>query len=101
MTPRLPLALLALAALPALAQTPDPTHVRSWAASCANCHGTQGHAQPGMIKLAGMPASEMMRKMGDFKNNRAPAATVMHQLAKGYTDEQIAAIAAWFAAQKP
>jgi cytochrome c553 len=29
-----------------------------------------------------------------------PAATIMHQLAKGYTDEQIEAIAGYFAAQK-
>jgi len=101
MKQRLLLAALALAAVPAFSQSPDPLHVRSWAASCANCHGTQGQAQPGMVKLAGMPASEMVRKMADFKNNRTPTATVMHQLAKGYTDEQIAAIAAYFAAQKP
>ena len=93
--------LAALAAAPALAQSPDPLHVRSWAAGCANCHGTQGQAQEGMVRLAGMPASELSRKMLDFKNNRVPAATIMHQLAKGYTDEQIAALAAYFAAQKP
>ena len=97
---RLPLAVLAFAALPAIAQSPDPLHVRSWAASCSNCHGTQGQAQQGMHKLAGMPAAELSRKMLDFKNNRMPA-TVMHQLAKGYSDDQIAAIAAYFAAQKP
>ena len=93
--------LAAIAAAPALAQSPDPLHVRSWAASCSNCHGTQGQAQEGMHRLAGMPAAELSRKMLDFKNNRVPAATIMHQLAKGYTDEQIAAIAAYFAAQKP
>jgi cytochrome c553 len=37
--------------------------------------------------------------MLDFKNGRRPA-TIMHQIAKGYSDEQIAAIAAYFAAQK-
>lgn len=97
---RIPLAALAFAALPAMAQSPDPLQVRSWAASCSNCHGTQGRAQEGMQRLAGMSAAELSRKMLDFKNNRAPA-TVMHQLAKGYTDEQIAAIAAYFASQKP
>ena len=30
------------------AQTPDALQVRSWAAACANCHGTDGRAQPGM-----------------------------------------------------
>lgn len=74
--------------------------VRVWAAACATCHGTAGRAVPGMDPLAGMPASEIERKMLDFKHGRRPA-TIMHQLAKGYTDEQIAAIAAYFAAQKP
>ncbi len=31
----------------------DPFQVRSWAAACANCHGTGGHAQPGNVPLAG------------------------------------------------
>ena len=101
MKARLTAAALALAALPCFAQTaPDALQVRSMAASCSNCHGTNGQAQEGMHRLAGMPAAEMVRKLSDFKNGRVPA-TVMHQLAKGYSDEQIAAIAAWFAAQKP
>jgi cytochrome c553 len=35
--------------------------------------------------------------MQAFKAGTRPA-TVMHQIAKGYSDEQIKAIAAWFAA---
>lgn len=77
----------------------DPLHVRSWAASCAACHGTNGRAEPGMESLAGANKDEMVKKMLDFKAGRKPA-TVMHQLAKGYSDEQITAIAAYFAAQK-
>jgi sulfide dehydrogenase cytochrome subunit len=34
----------------------------------------------------------------EFRDGKR-SATVMHQLAKGYTDEQIDAIAAYFAAQ--
>jgi cytochrome c553 len=34
-----------------------------------------------------------------FKNGTRPA-TIMHQLTKGYTDEQLAQISAYFAAQK-
>ncbi|PUE13076.1 class I cytochrome c [Limnohabitans sp. T6-20] len=82
------------------AQPADPLQVRSWAAACAACHGTQGHAQPGMIALAGTPQEVIVQKMLDFKAGRLPAATVMHQLAKGYSDEQITAIAGYFAAQK-
>ena len=83
----------------AQAQAPTPQQVRSWAAGCANCHGTNGHAQPGMITLAGASQAETVQKMKEFKSGARPA-TLMHQLAKGYSDEQIEAIAAYFAAQK-
>ena len=77
----------------------DPFQVRSWAAACANCHGTNGQAQPGNEPLAGGNKDEMLKKLMDFKSGAKPA-TIMHQLSKGYTDEQLAAIAGWFAAQK-
>ena len=92
------LALLASASW-AQAQAVDALQARGWAASCANCHGTNGNAQPGMESLAGASKSDLVRKMQDYKTGRRPA-TVMHQLAKGDTDEQIEAIAAYFASQK-
>jgi sulfide dehydrogenase cytochrome subunit len=73
--------------------------IKVWAAACANCHGTDGRAQPGMEPLAGKDKAELVQKMLDFKNGRKPA-TLMHQIAKGYTDEQINDIAGYFAAQK-
>ncbi len=88
--------LLGLAALGAQAQV---SQVRVWAAACANCHGTDGRAQPGMESLAGKDAAELTQKLLDFKSGRRPA-TLMHQLSKGYTDEQLKDIAAYFAAQK-
>ncbi len=84
----------------AYAQAPSAAQARNWAASCAACHGTNGQAQPGMISLAGVPQEVIAQKMLDFKAGRLPAATIMHQLAKGYTDDEINAIAAHFAAQK-
>ena len=92
-------AIALLASAGAHAQAVDPLQARSWAASCASCHGTVGQAQPGMPSLAGQSKDELVRKMQDYKAGRLPA-TLMHQLAKGYTDEQIEAIAAYFAAQK-
>ena len=77
----------------------DPVHVRSWAASCSACHGTDGRSQPGMESLAGVNKEDMVKKMLDFKAGRKPA-TIMHQLSKGYSDDQIVAIAGYFAAQK-
>ena len=90
--------LAALIGAPGLAQAQatDPLQLRSWAAACANCHGTNGRAQPGMPSLVGSSREEMLRSLLEYKNGVRPA-TVMHQLAKGYTDEQLAALAGYFA----
>jgi cytochrome c553 len=40
-----------------------------------------------------------VRKLNEFRSGAKPA-TVMHQLAKGYTEQQIQQLAAYFAAQK-
>jgi cytochrome c553 len=96
---RYALTMLALLGNTGLALAQDALQVRGWAAACANCHGTDGRAQPGMESLAGANKDDMVKKMLDFKAGRKPA-TIMHQLAKGYTDDQIVAIAGYFAAQK-
>ena len=73
---------------------------RNLAASCAICHGTDGYAvSKDMVSLAGLPKDHIVQQMKDFKDGKRPA-TVMHQLARGYSDAQIEAMAAWFAAQK-
>ncbi|MCY7307112.1 MAG: c-type cytochrome [Rhodoferax sp.] len=90
--------LLVVGAQQACAQV-DALQLRSWAAACANCHGTGGVAQPGMDSLAGASKDDMTKKLLDYKAGRRPA-TVMHQLAKGYTDEQLEQIAGYFAALK-
>lgn len=77
----------------------DPSQIRSWAAGCANCHGTNGHAEKGMPPLAGKNGADMTEKLLAYKKGEAES-TIMQQLAKGYTDEQLAAIAGYFATQK-
>lgn len=84
----------------ASAQSGDAHLARNLAATCANCHGTGGVSQGEVESLAGKPKDDLVRKMQDFKAGRKPA-TVMHQLSKGYTDEQIELVSGWFAAQKP
>lgn len=87
--------------LGAQAQTVQDLNVRSLAATCANCHGTNGKAQDGsaVVSLAGLPKDYIVAQMKAFKAGTRPA-TVMHQLAKGYSDAQIEQIAGYFAAQK-
>jgi cytochrome c553 len=93
-------ALWAFATAPAAAQDAKALQVRALAATCANCHGTQGRAVDGAAVpgLAGMPAGYMVEQLEAFKAGSRPA-TVMHQLAKGYSRAQIEAVAGWYAAQ--
>ncbi len=95
----LPAAVIILGATYATAQSSDSSVGRGLAATCANCHGTNGVSVGEVESLAGKPREEIVRKMQEFKSGARPA-TIMHQLAKGYTDEQIELVAAWFAAQK-
>ncbi|MEP7327959.1 MAG: c-type cytochrome [Betaproteobacteria bacterium] len=87
-------------ATPAAAQSADPNLARNIAASCNGCHGTNGVSQGGIPSLTGQSKADLVKKMQDFKAGRTPA-TVMPQLAKGYSDEQIDLLAGWFATQKP
>jgi len=90
-------ALLLMAAGAAAAQ--DAQLARNLAAVCANCHGTDGHARGDLIKpLAGLPAERVVSAMVGFRSGALPA-TVMHQIARGFTDEQVKAIASYYAAQ--
>jgi cytochrome c553 len=89
--------LLLLLCAPALAQ--DVNAGRSLAATCANCHGTDGRARgPALPQLAGMPAEALLARLADYRRGNRPG-TVMPQIVKGYTEEQLRLVAAYFAAQ--
>lgn len=80
----------------------SPNGVRALAANCASCHGTNGKSQPGssVPGLAGRPKESMVNAMQEFKDGKRTA-TLMHQIAKGYSAEEIAALGEYFANQKP
>lgn len=91
---------LAAAALVTAPVAAQDLQGRNLAASCAICHGTEGRAvTKDMVSLAGLPRDYIVKQLQDFKDGKRPA-TVMHQIAKGYTEAQIEAMAGWFAAQK-
>ena len=64
-------------------------------ANCANCHGPQGRSGAAVPSLAGLPSRYIVDQMQAFKAGTRPA-TIMHQLAKGYTDSQIELMASYF-----
>lgn len=99
---------LALVAGIALAQAPAnppafaPSNltdkgVRAMAANCAACHGTGGRPAPGATVpgLAGREPGDIQGAMIQFREGKRPA-TVMHQIAKGFTDAEITAMADYF-----
>ena len=69
-------------------------------ATCAACHGTNGAGVGNALPvLAGQPKNALVASMRAFKTGARPA-TIMHQIAKGYTDEQIEEIAVYLSRQK-
>ena len=74
---------------------------RSLAATCAACHGTDGRAQldAGLIGLRGRDKAYLLAQLTAFRDGTR-ASTVMQQIAKGYTPEQIEQLATYFAGLK-
>lgn len=73
--------------------------MRLMAASCAACHGTNGHSQSEhMPRLAGLETDYFVERMLAFKAGEADS-TVMHHHATGYSEAEIRQLAEYFAAQ--
>jgi cytochrome c553 len=69
------------------------------AASCSGCHPASPRVTSPVPRLAGVDRAAIARAMQDFRSGQRPA-TVMDRIAKGFTDDEIQALAAWFATQK-
>jgi cytochrome subunit of sulfide dehydrogenase len=69
------------------------------AAACSGCHASNAQTSGLVPSLAGRDAGEVASAMLQFKSGGQPA-TVMDRIAKGFSEEEIRAMAAWFAAQK-
>lgn len=68
------------------------------AAACTGCHAPAVRAGA-VPTLDGRPAAEIVQAMRAFRGGERPA-TVMDRIAKGFSDEESQAIAAWFGTRK-
>jgi sulfide dehydrogenase cytochrome subunit len=70
---------------------------RMLAETCAGCHGTDGASVgPASPTIGGMNAEYFVEIMEGFRDDSIYS-TVMGRIAKGYSDEEIAAMAGFFA----
>ncbi len=75
-----------------------PSHVKTLAASCAACHGSQGNSVGITPMLAGLNKGYFVTQMLAFKQDKQPS-TVMHRHAKGLTEGEIQLLADYFSKQ--
>lgn len=89
------LALLGVcAAAPALANLPPPAVL---AGGCSGCHGAAGQGANGVPAIQRTKTrAEFAAAMQEFRENRREN-TIMGRVARGYTPDEIAALAAHFA----
>jgi cytochrome c553 len=69
------------------------------AAACSGCHAASARVASPVPRLAGRDPAEIVRAMQEFRSGTR-AATVMDRIARGFTDEEVRAIAAWYATQR-
>ena len=69
------------------------------AASCSGCHAATSGVQTLVPPLNGRPAAETVKEMAEFKSG-ARKGTIMDRIAKGFSEEETRAIAAWYEQQK-
>src|SRR5262249_31675589 len=86
------------AAALAFAGAADAADAPPGASSCTGCHPAT-RADTSVPRLNGRDAAQTVAAMTEFRTGKRPA-TVMDRIAKGFTEDETKAIAAWFAAQK-
>ena len=75
---------------------PDPAAV---ARNCFICHGQAAKTEGPIPRLNGRPQAALEQALLEFKNDQR-SATIMNRIAKGYSDETIAGLAAYLAGLK-
>jgi sulfide dehydrogenase cytochrome subunit len=90
---------MSAAALLALTGAADGADIPAGAVACSGCHPARAGVDSPVPRLIGRDAGQIAAAMADFRTGRRPG-TIMDRIAKGFTEDETQAIAAWFAAQK-
>ncbi len=91
---------LALAAGEVLAGAPAPApDPQVLASGCSGCHTSTDTLTTPIPKIRGLPEAAISEALRAYRAGQRPA-TVMDRIAKGFTDEEIAQLAAYFSRQK-
>jgi cytochrome subunit of sulfide dehydrogenase len=85
----------ALGSFPAIAGDAPPPG----ASSCSGCHAPPGKVATDVPTIMGRNAAELVTALDAFRSGERQA-TVMGRIVKGFSPEEVRAIAAWLAAQK-
>ena len=64
--------------------------------ACTSCHGVNGHSETAIPSIGGLAADYIVQAMTGFRDGTRPS-TIMGRIAGAYTDDEIAAIAAYYA----
>ncbi len=79
----------------------DPAAGEALTATCAACHGADGNSPaPAFPKLAGQGERYLLKQMKDIRDGARPVPTMVGQV-DGKSDQQLADMAAFYAAQAP
>lgn len=85
-----------LAAGSTMAQTAQAQSAQAMTQNCLVCHGPGAKGSLAIVALAGRPKELIAQQMLAFKTDQR-LGTIMNRIAKGYSDEQIGAIAEFVA----
>ena len=69
------------------------------ALSCSGCHPAARSVDTAVPRLVGRNPADIVAAMQAFKSGQKPS-SVMDRIAKGFSDDEVKAIAAWYGAQK-
>jgi cytochrome c553 len=78
----------------------DAAAGKSMSVACGACHGADGNSAAPFPKLAGQGEKYLIKQLRDIRDGTRQVPTMVGQL-DGKTDQDLADIAAYFAAQKP